>query len=332
MNNRLNITVVVPTYQRSDYLKNCLRSLFQQTRLPEQICVIVRDTDFPTHAAVRDFLDQETQPDHVKIEIVQIMQAGFLPPVQAGINAAQSDIVVFIDDDSEAEPDWLERLEKHYEDPRVGGTGGRVVKFFNRVEAKYKTAKVFGKCFWYGRCEGNLYRDSASAKTISVDGFMGSNMSYRKKVLDKVQLDWTLKNGTAYQYELDLGLQIKALGYRLIYDPLAKVRHYEAAASEFPQRFSRAETIYWMSFNTTYIVFKHNRGWKRWCSLVYEIFIGQSMRWGVLALAWYLFRFKKMPLFFSASCAGRFAGIKAALTARPRAVSAVKIPLPVDLC
>ena len=45
----------------------------------------------------------------------------------AGVNAARSDIVAFLDDDATPEPAWLEELVRPFADPRVVMTAGRVL-------------------------------------------------------------------------------------------------------------------------------------------------------------------------------------------------------------
>lgn len=325
----MTMTVIVPTYRRPQYLKKCLTSIVKQTRQPDHICVVVRYGDEESLFAVKDFVISRSSS--IPIELVMVEEAGFLPPVQAGIDAVQTDIVAFIDDDAEALPDWLERLERHYQATQVVGVGGREIKTLNGVEKGYKPARVFGKVFWYGRCEGNLYRDGFNDDVIEVDGLVGCNMSYRTSVLKAIKIDWVMGNGTSYQYELDLGLQIKKMGLKLLYDPTAKVKHFEAAArSGGAEQIMSNEQAYWMSFNTEYVVFKHAGFLKRFVALFYNIFIGQSLRWGVLSLAWYYFRFHQTPQVFRSSLAGRIAGIRTALFQKPVYLNSSSVGVPCD--
>jgi len=324
------ISVVVPTFKRPAYLKNCLWSILYQTRQPNFILTVVRDDDFESLIAIKDFI--ESCSPSVPIDIIVIHEAGFLPPIQSGMQAAKADIVAFIDDDAQAHPDWLEKLEQHYGDPAVGGVGGRSVDYFDGVEEKYKARKVQSKVFWYGRREGNLYCDSVSDHPVTVDGLMGCNMSYRKTVLDQVRLDWTLQNGRAYQYELDLGLQIKKLGFKLIYDPSAKIDHHRLKRPGGARQILTHELAYWMSFNNEYVIFKHSHWIQRCAALVYQVLIGQSLRWGLLSLTWYAIRFHRLPEIFWTSLAGRIAGIKAAFFQKPIYLESSTAHLPEPIC
>ena len=250
----------------------------------------------------------------IAVELIKISQPGFLPPIQAGINAAQCEIVAFIDDDAEAYPDWLEQIERCYADPSVGGVGGRVVNVFDGQERKYEPAKVFGKFHWYGRIEGNLYKDGAGELPIEVDCFMGGNMSYRKAILNKISVDMNLNNAVAANYEIDLGLQAKEMGYRLLYAPMAKVNHFSAGHTGDSPRKDTKETFYWLNFNRGYLVAKHVYGVRLFCVLIYEFFIGQFMTWGLLSALWFVMKHRKNPEFLFQAIFGRIAGIKAALT------------------
>jgi glycosyltransferase involved in cell wall biosynthesis len=47
-----------------------------------------------------------------------------------GIAIAKGKFVAFLDDDAVAEPDWLQRLSKHFEDPDILGVGGAVEPYW----------------------------------------------------------------------------------------------------------------------------------------------------------------------------------------------------------
>jgi len=310
---RLSITVVVPTYKRPDFLKNCLVSLRNQERLPDEICVVIREDDLDSIRMFRQIQNERTQKETLKIFCQLIRQPGFLPPIQAGIEVSHGDIVAFIDDDAEAMPNWLASLESHYVNPAVGGVGGRVVNMWKGDEIKYKLADVFGKFFWYGRLVGNLYRGMAYEKPVEVDFLMGGNMSYRRNVLEKISVDMRLNNAVASDYEVDLGMQVKALGFRIIFEPQAKVKHHSAACLDDFTRPITKDKVYWDNFNKGYIAMKHSKGWRKGVIITYEFLVGQSSRWGLMSLLWFMIRYRKPPVFLLVAITGRWSGIRAGL-------------------
>jgi GT2 family glycosyltransferase len=238
--------------------------------------------------ATRDAFDQfvaSHQDCGVQFRAATVTEPGFLPPLIAGIEAATGDIVAFIDDDATAYPDWLERLLAPYADPRVVGVGGRCVNIENGAEVQFSPASRVGKFRWYGSFIGNMYRDLTSNDLHDVDFFAGGNMSYRRDALRGVRIDLALAQDVAFHYEVDLGLQVRRDGGQLVYDPLARIRHYSAPRVQAGMRRPDRDTIYWYNHNSLYIAMKHVRGFRRWLAVLCSYLIGSTRAWGLLAAA-----------------------------------------------
>jgi GT2 family glycosyltransferase len=165
----------------------------------------------------------------------------------------------------------------------VGGVGGRCVNMDGTQEVKYPIAKKVGRFLWFGRVIGNMYRETVFMTPIKVDFFMGGNMSYRRSLLELINIDLKLNNYVAANYEVDLGLQIKELGYTLVYDQMARIKHFSAPRSKEVLRVRSSEAIYWYSFNLQYITLKHSKGWRRLVGSIYGITVGDQGSWGIAA-------------------------------------------------
>lgn len=278
----LRITVVIPTYLRPTWLVGCMECLLQQTRLPHEVIAVMRVDDAATEQAFDSFVAHRTIRG-ITFRKAFVMEPGFLPPLRVGIGEAQGDVVAFLDDDAEALPDWLDRLAAPYAETSVAGVGGRYVNYENGTQVVFPAARSVGRFHWHGIFEGNMYRALAQSGMREVDFFMGGNMSYRREVLERVQLDPALAKDVAFHYEVDLGMQVKAAGGRLVYDPLAKIRHYSAPRAQAGMRKPNAETIYWYNHNTLYIALKHTRGLTRTLTAAYGFAVGGTRYWGVLA-------------------------------------------------
>jgi glycosyltransferase involved in cell wall biosynthesis len=65
--------------------------------------------------------------DNFKFKYVLEMTRGIPYARNTGINNATGDIVAFIDDDCEANEDWLKNIEKPFiKDPNIGAVGGNL--------------------------------------------------------------------------------------------------------------------------------------------------------------------------------------------------------------
>lgn len=117
----MKISTIIPTYRRPKDLARCLEALQKQTRLANEVLIVVRDTDTETWTFLASF-----QPKHLILQAVTIKVTGVVAAMNAGLEAAQGDIMAFTDDDAAPHNDWLERIEIHFlADESIGGVGGR---------------------------------------------------------------------------------------------------------------------------------------------------------------------------------------------------------------
>jgi GT2 family glycosyltransferase len=274
----MKISVCIPTYQRANLLQNAAKSLEAQSRKPNEIIIVWRDGDVETGQVIR-MLQQRSV---IKITPLLISAPGFLPPIRAAIDCAQSDVLAFMDDDAEAFPDWLCRMESHYTDDRVGGVGGRIITVFDGVVANFPPAKVVGKLNYFGKSFGNMYRESITPEVRDVDFIAGGNMSYRTPILKKVGVDLNLGNDVAMHWEMDLGLSVKRSGYKIHYDPDMKVYHYTGPREKAGMRRPNSDGVYWHNFNYAYIMAKHLPFHRLVLFVGYRLIIGSTDSPGLL--------------------------------------------------
>ena len=183
----------------------------QQTQ-PGQIVVVRQDSDEETARAISN--------SPVGITEVIVSTAGILTALKAGVAATTEAIIAFTDDDAVARPEWLSVLLTHYEDPTVGGVGGRDVVL---TESKPIVAShAVGRISAWGRTTGGHHLGYGPATQVNV--LKGVNMSFRRQAL---ALPSQLRgNGAQVHNEMYLSIWAAAQGWRLVYDPAALVDHY----------------------------------------------------------------------------------------------------------
>lgn len=117
------ITVILPTYNRLDLLQKTITSLRAQTYPFDRFEVIVVDDGSTDGTAV--YLTN--QPD---LHVIHQANGGPAAARNAGVLAAQGDLLAFIDDDCQAAPGWLYALAKSIQDSTIldlGAVGGPVL-------------------------------------------------------------------------------------------------------------------------------------------------------------------------------------------------------------
>ena len=286
--NKLSISVIVPTYKRVTYLSQCIDSILPQLSESDEVIVVYRDTDIDTE----NFLEHICK-DNNKIVCSTVDVAGHLPPLVRGIKLASKDIVAVVDDDATVCTDWVRNIKDMYSDPTVGAIGGRVIQYYNGKQEAEENTSVVGKLTWYGKCIGNLNK-LPNKDIIEVSLLPGGNMSYRLEIAKNLHIDETVNIGAAINYELDLCLQVRKLGYKVIYNKNVFIHHYNANRQINEKRNDLRAYVRHYSFTYTYILLKNSTPLKKVFFLFYFYLIGQRMSPGVLTYFYMLLKRDKL--------------------------------------
>jgi len=307
----MKLTVAIPTYRRPEYLRKAFSSVLAQTRLPDEILLISRSDDRLTNEVIDKIINGVD--NSIAIRNPQVTEPGFLPPVIRAIDEAGGDILILLDDDAEAHFDWLEKIEKYYQQLDVAGVGGRCINYFSGVLQKYPIAKRVGHLSWFGRSVGNMYCDCAFEGPVDVDFLIGGNLSYRLALLRQCKPDLRIGNNVAFHWEMDVGQQIKRLGYHILFDPSIKVDHHSAPREIDGMRSVNYQGTYWSSYNYAFLMRKHLTLPGFYAYLIYSFIIGGSGSPGLAYCIYSILRGR--PLSWRncvmASLYGRLDGIRA---------------------
>lgn len=216
----LKVSVVIPNYNGLKFLSACLRSLEAQT-MPHRVIVVDN--------ASADGSAQWLEQNHPQVECIRMPgNEGFASAVNAGIRAANTPYVVLLNNDTEAQPGWLEALVQAaqrredifsvsslmlaYTDPSVVDDAGDCMT-------------VWGKPFQ----RGNRRAAKRYGKRCQVLSACGGAAIYNRAHLQRVGLF----NETFFAYleDVDLGLRARLHGYKNYYEPRARVLHIGSATS-----------------------------------------------------------------------------------------------------
>ncbi|RMF68041.1 MAG: glycosyltransferase, partial [Cyanobacteria bacterium J069] len=222
----MKLTVIIPTYCRTNDLRRCLAALMQQVRPPDEVVVVVRDTDRDTWDFLNDFLSAH-RPKSLAVRTVSVSEPGVVAAMNLGLAAAQGDVVCFTDDDAAPHADWLQRIEAHFlADPNLGGLGGRD-RVQHLPESLVGRPCTVGKLQWFGRPIGNHHLGLGAARPV--DFLKGVNMSVRRAAIAHRRFDTRMRGtGAQVHFELAFSLALRRAGWTLVYDPAVLVDHYPA--------------------------------------------------------------------------------------------------------
>jgi glycosyltransferase involved in cell wall biosynthesis len=145
----------------------------------------------------------------------------------SGALAARGAIVVFLDDDAEATPDWLARLLAAYTDPDVLGVGGA-------IEPRWPSGRPGWFPDEFNWVVGCTYR-GLPKRRAPVRNLIGANMSFRREVFDEVRLYHEIGHIGTRPFggsDPDFCIRVSRRWPQmlLLYEPGARVYHRVSAA------------------------------------------------------------------------------------------------------
>ncbi len=167
-----DISVIICAYteKRLKDLLAAINSVQRQTRQPAEIIVVV------DHNATLLGMLRERDLGVVVVENVEAH--GLSGARNSGIAVARGNIIVFLDDDAIATPDWLRSLCEAFDDPRLLGIGGSVVPLWLGRDPFWMPEEFY----WVVGC---TYRGLPLVFS-PVRNPIGANMSFRREVFDAV--------------------------------------------------------------------------------------------------------------------------------------------------
>ena len=218
----ISISAIICTYNGGRYLKRAIESLASQSlsRKDYEIIVVDNCSTDSTKEIVGSLLNNVEN-----LRYCYEPEIGLSHARNRGIQEARGEVVAFIDDDAEAEPEWLEGLLSSYRDDRIACVGGKsILKWpdgFQRPKWLHRKLEPFLSGF-----------DPGVNKELEVRGIShipyGVNISFRRRILEKYPFRADLGRTDKGIYggeETELCLRLLKDGWKVIYNPAAVVHH-----------------------------------------------------------------------------------------------------------
>jgi GT2 family glycosyltransferase len=213
------ISVIVVNWNRRDLLRACLRSLAAQRGVEwETIVVDNGSADGSAEMAEREFGARV---------IRNARNRGFCAANNQGIAAARSEWIALLNNDAEADPDWLASLLGAFSHgPDVGMAASKILQH----EDPRRIDKA-GHVIWpdgQNRGRGTGALDGPEFDREEEAAWPdGCACMYRKAMLD--QIGGFDEDFFAYGDDAELGLRARIAGWRCWYAPGAVVRHHRGS-------------------------------------------------------------------------------------------------------
>lgn len=221
-------SVVVSTYneERWDDLLACIRSLESQTLSPLEVIVVVDHNPSLLERAAGAFPNTKV--------VANERARGLAGARNTGTAVARGTIVAFIDDDAQAEPEWLAHLQECFTEESTVGAGGYLAPLWEGPEAGW----IPREFYWVFGCSYAGLPD----RLAPVRNPIGANMAVRASILAEIggfreggesdaprelRARGVVRAGGNVPDDTDLAIRVKQHRPDAVwlYQPLARVLH-----------------------------------------------------------------------------------------------------------
>lgn len=237
-------SIVIVNWNGKQYLGECLSALMAQTYSPIEIILV----DNGSEDGSVDFV-AESFPEVRIIENGENL--GFAAGNNVAIRVARGDYIITLNNDTRAEPDWLEELVKVAEaDPKIGMCASKML-FYHHTGVLNSTGislNIAGIA--WDRRSGER-DDGLEREPVEIFGPCAGAALYRREMLNEVGLfdeDFFI-----YHEDVDLAWRARSRGWRCMYNPRAVVYHVHSGTgmegSAFKNRLLGRNKIWTMVKN-----------------------------------------------------------------------------------
>lgn len=239
------VSVVVPNWNGAAHLPTCLDALRAQTY--PHIEVMVADN------ASTDGSPEMLAERYPEVRVLALGEnRGFTGACNAGMEAAEGEVVALLNNDTQAEPGWLAAVVDAFERHPEAGLVASKMLLFDQRDTLHTAGDFYGADGIPGN-RGVWQRDNgAYSHEEYVFSACGGAAAYRRAMLDQIGL---LDDDFFFSCEdVDLAWRAQLAGWRCLYTPDAVVYHRLAATGGGPT------ASFHDGRNTLYVIAKNYPG------------------------------------------------------------------------
>jgi len=237
----MKVSVVIPTYKRSESLRALLEAFLRQNYDDFEIIIIDQNPPFPKD------LDEMIIASKNKIRYFTDDAQNASRARNKGIKEAEGEIIISCDDDIMVKPDFIANHAKNYIGPKVGGVSGRVLC---KSDKPISEIKQVGRIRRYdGKITANFNADFK----IEVEHAYGCNVSFRRELLIRAGGYDERLIGTSSFDDADVSFKIRKLGYSIVFEPTAEALHLQSGGGCRDILFEKKMYWYYHNFMLFYL-------------------------------------------------------------------------------
>ena len=277
MREKSKVTVIIPNYNGRKFMDQCMDALERQTYTDFVVLIVDNGSTDGSVEYLRELADGSAENHRYTYLIRTILlkeNTGFSGAVNVGISAADTDYVVLLNNDTEAQPDYLRALVAAMEESNtVFAVSPKMVQLYHQdlLDDAGDGYNLLGWAFQRG--VGQPVTTPKFQRKTEVFSACAGAAIYRRELLEEIRLDRIGKTDPAviayedlegrswpaypyfdplhfaYLEDLDVCFRARVRGYRVFYEPASVVYHVGSGTSgskynHFKVRLAARNNVY----------------------------------------------------------------------------------------
>lgn len=238
------ISIVIPNYNGMEHLSECLNSLEKQTLKPSEIIIVDNNSTDGSKEYIR-----LNYPDVLIIELNK--NYGFSKAVNEGIKISRSPFVVLMNNDTEAEENWLDELYKAIiSNDNIFSCSSKMIRYHDRsiIDDAGDGYTILG---WSKKYGDGKYVEKYDADREIFSSCAGAAI-YRKSCFERI--GYFDENFFAYLEDVDIGYRARLFKYKNIFASKAVIYHKGSATTGSRHNAFKAKLV---SRNNIVLIYKN---------------------------------------------------------------------------
>jgi len=261
----MRVSVVICTKNRVQELVNCVKSVFAQSVSPHEVIIVDASDKDEAYLKIREEFPKDSRLKYIRSTHVSHITADR----NVGVRNSSGDIILFLDDDTILDKDFIKEIVEIFEKDSEKGIGGVTGNIINIDEPKTVMRKLrvnlslLMKRIFLLPTHGNGRFRSSGCPTFlygarekkDVESLSGCNMAYRKQVFNYLKFDEDFPE--LYIDDEDFSRRVSQR-YRNVYTPNAKLIHRRSPVGSASPRVATPYTRTRRTVKSRYYLLKKN--------------------------------------------------------------------------
>lgn len=210
------ISIIIPHLNGKHHLDDCFQSLREQTFTDFEVLLV----DNGSTDGTQDYVAQK----YPEVKLIQLPKnMGFTGACNAGWHASQGNIIILLNNDTEADPNWLTEIKAAFERHSQAGSIASKMLLFDQRDT-FHTAGDYYRIDGIPGNRGVWQKDTGQFdQEEMVFSACGGSSAYRREMLEQLGF---LDDDFFFSCEdVDLGWRANLAGWEVWYVPTAVIYH-----------------------------------------------------------------------------------------------------------